>query len=274
MPEADTAPVSPNSARNAQFATAFRGYDQVQVDEHVKKLKDDLAGASRHRDEATASVAELTKSLSYAQKELTDAKAALTRLVEDPAGPAAMSERVKTMMQLAEEEIADLREKAEKDAASTRDAADSYADKTRQKAQAEAERLGKEAETRRDQLDKDANVRRAGLDKEADERRAAADKKSEEEIAAKRAETERAVAELQSSAKERTDAMLADAEKQLAEAKAARKESLELRATVADRLAASHTALQDALERLGPVPESGVKADGKESAPKPTKQSA
>ncbi|PRX50489.1 DivIVA domain-containing protein [Prauserella shujinwangii] len=257
---------SPNPTRNTQFATAFRGYDQIQVDEHVKKLADDLAKAARHRDEATASVAELTKALSYAQKELADAKAALTRMVEDPAGPAAMTERVKTMMQLAEEEIAELREKAEQDADSTRQAADSYADKTRKKAEAEAERLAKEAEDRRDQLDR-----------EADERRTAAEKKTEEEIAAKRAEAERKVAELESSAKERTDAMIADAEARLAEAKAARTEALELRKTVAERLAASHTALQQAIEQLGSAPDAEAEpkaAAAKNAKAEPAKQPA
>lgn len=225
-----------NPARNPQFATAFRGYDQIKVDEYVNQLKGDLAITAQHRDEATTSVAQLTKSLGYAQQELAEAKAALARMAEDPAGAAAMSERVKTMMRLAEEEIAELRDKAEQDAASTRDAADVYADKTRQNAQAVAEQLAKEAE----------------------ERRAAADKKAQDEIAANRTEAERAVAELQASAKQRADAMISDAQTQLAEAQAKHKEALELRATVADRLAASHTALQEAVKRLSDAPDSEV----------------
>jgi DivIVA domain-containing protein len=246
MPDAK-APASPS--RNGEFTTVFRGYDPVKVDDALTQLKAELATTVQHRDEARTSVAELTKALSYSQKDLAEAKAALARMVEDPGGAAAMSERVKTMMRLAEEEIAELREKAEQEAASTREAADGYADKTREKAQAEAERLGKEAEQRR-----------TAADKEAEQQRAAADKKAQEEIEAKRAEAERAIAERESSAKQRADAMLADAESQLTEATAKRKEALELHADVAGKLAASNTALQQALERIGATPDASADA--------------
>lgn len=253
MAEAE-APPNPN--RNSPFATAFRGYDQAQVDEYVKKLSDELAAAAKHRDEASASVTELTKALSYAQTELADAKAALTRMVEDPAGPAAMTERVKTMMQLAEDEISELRTKAEQEAAATREAADSYADKTRQKAQEEAERLGEEAKQRRDALDKDAEERRTTLQRE-----------TEEELAAKRAEAEQAAEELRRDAEQRADTMIAEAERKLADAEHKRTEALQLREKVAERLAASHLALREAIDRLGPEPESAEQEQESQKQP-------
>lgn len=252
MPEPEA---SPNPVRKPQFATAFRGYDQFEVDEQITKLKHELTFAAQHRDEATTSVAELTKALSFTQKELTDTKAALARLAADPSGPAAMSERVKSMMQLAGEEIAEMREKAEQDAAATRDAADVYADKTRRKAEAVAEQLAKEAE-----------ARRLELDKEAEERRIASDKKSADELAAKRSAAERAVAELESSAKERTDAMISDAEARLADAERQQKQAIEFRKAVSERLAASHTALQDAIERLGSMPDAAGLDDNASAA--------
>ncbi|WP_028662015.1 DivIVA domain-containing protein, partial [Saccharomonospora saliphila] len=240
MAETET---SPTSVTNPQFATAFRGYDQTQVDEHLKRLTDELAGTARHRDEATASVAELTKALSYAQKELADTKTALSRMVEDPAGPAAMTERVKTMMRLAEEEVGELREKAEADATAMREAADAYAEKTRAKAQQDAEQLAERAEAERTRLDDDAEQRRQ------EQRR-----RVEQELAVQRAEAENAAAELERTTRERADEMIADAERRLAEAEALRREAYELRALVADRMAASHSALRDALDRLGADP--------------------
>lgn len=245
----------PNPTKNSQFATAFRGYDQVQVDEHIKKLSDELAAAIKHRDEASASVSELTKALSYAQNELADTKSALTRMVEDPSGPAAMTERVKTMMQLAEDEIGELRTKAEEEAAATREAADSYADKTRQKAQEEAERLAEEAQQRRDALDEEAQERRTTLQRE-----------TEEELAAKRAEAEQAAAQLEGDARERAETMIAEAERKLADAEQKRTEALELRKKVADRLAASHTALREAIDRLGPEPQEQEQEQQKQPA--------
>ncbi|WP_298180676.1 DivIVA domain-containing protein [Saccharomonospora sp.] len=237
------AQASPTQVTNPQFATAFRGYEQVQVDEHVKKLTAELASATRHRDEATASVAELTKALSYAQKELADTKTALARMVEDPAGPAAMTERVKTMMQLAEEEIAELKAKAEREAADMRDAADAYAEKTRAKAQAEAEKLAADAAKERDRLDEEARQRR-------ENQREAVEK----ELAAQRERTENETAELQRVTKKKTDAMIAEAESRFAEARTLRKEAYEFRAAVFDGLTASQSVLQQAIERLGVDP--------------------
>lgn len=267
---------SPAATGPAQFATAFKGYDKIAVDTHIGKLKDELAATARHRDEATYSVAELTKALGYAQKELTDTKSALTRMADDPAGAAAMSERVKTMMRLAEEEIGELREKAQKEADATRDAADAYADKTRQKAQAVAEQLAKEAEAERATADQKALELRKAMQRKAEdevalmrtetEKRVAAHKAQveqqvaqhkaqvEQQVAAHKSEVEKRVAELEASSKQRTETMLSDAHKQLTEAKAMRKEALELRNLVFERLSASNSALQDALERLGDSP--------------------
>lgn len=234
------AQASPTQATNPAFGTAFRGYDQTQVDEHVAKLNDELARAARHRDEATESVSELTKALGYAQKELAETKNALARMVEDPAGPAAMTERVKTMMQLAEEEIAELRAKAERDAADVRQAADAYSEKARAKAQTDAETLAKEAAAERSRLDEEAQRRR-------DEQQKAAD----EALAAREAKAEQAAAELERATKAKADAMIADAESRLAESRALNKEAFQFRATVLDRLTASQTALHDAIDRLG-----------------------
>ncbi len=259
------AQASPTQATNAAFATAFRGYDQAQVDEHIKKLNAELANAARHRDEAGASVAELTKALSYAQKELSDTKNALARMVEDPAGPAAMTERVKTMMRLAEEEIAELKAKADADAANVRDAADAYSEKTRKKAQAEAEKLAAEAAAERERLDR-----------EAEERREQQRKTTEAELAAQRKKVEHEVAELKRTTEQRADAMITEAETRLAEARALRKEVYELRAAVLDRLTSSRSALQQAVERLGadPSPAEIDAQDGDDNAGKKAKQSA
>lgn len=272
QPEAPPSPVP-----TSQFASAFKGYDRIAVDDYVSKLRDELATTRKHHDEATTSVAELSRALSYHQKELTEAKGALARMADDPAGAAAMSERVKTMMKLAEEEIEELKQRAEADAANTRDAADAYSDKTRQKAEATAMQLAKEAEAQRLAADQEAAQLRAAMRRKAEDEVAVMRTETEKRVAEHKAQTERQVAEhkaqverrvadleastkqrvaeLESRTKARTDKMLADAERQLTEATAMRKQALELRSIVVDRLAASNSALQEALEKLGPAPE-------------------
>ncbi|KID31655.1 DivIVA domain-containing protein [Prauserella rugosa] len=249
------AEASPNPTKSGAFTTVFRGYDQVQVDEHLKKLSAKLEQTSRSRDDATASVAELTKALGHAQQELVETKAALTRMAEEPTGPAAMSERVKTMMKLAEEEIDELRKKAEEEADATRSAADSYSEKTREDARAEAKRLAEEAERERTRLDEEAAKQRADAEKASQDKIAAAEKKSSEEIAAAKAEAEKSAKQLTDDATKRADAMLAEAEAKLADAKAKHSQALELREKVAQQLAASSAAFTDALDKLGSAPE-------------------
>lgn len=277
MPEPSPTPAPTSTpVPKPMFASTFRGYSPAEVDEHVGKLKHELTLATRHRDEAAASVAELTRSLSYTQKELTDTKSALARLAEDPSGPAAMSERVKAMMALAEEEIGEIKGNAEKDAANTRDAADAYADKTRKKAEAVAAQLADEAKAQRDQLDQEAANRRAEAERKSAEKiatleRASADKiaaaerKSAEEIAAKRSAAEKAAAELSSTTKARTDAMISDAEARLGDAKVQQKRAIEFRKTVSERLTASHTALQEAIQELGSLPDAAPAGNGAKS---------
>jgi len=257
---------SPNPAKKPVFGTAYRGYNKAEVDQQIERLTTEMATIARQRDEAVESVAELTKSLAYTQKELTEAKAALARRAEDPSGPAAMSERVKAMMQLAEEEIAEHKAKAEEDANATREAAEAYADKTRKKAEETAAQLAEEAKAERERLDAEAADRRAEAErksaeaiakaeKESADKIAEAERKFAEEIAAKKAQAEKEVAELHADAKARTDAMLADAEARLADATKQQKAAVEFRKKVSERLSATYSALQEAVDTLGDMPD-------------------
>jgi colicin import membrane protein len=283
------------SAKSSQFAVSVRGYNQRQVDERLAELAGELKQTARNRDEAVATSGELSKALGYAQKELTETKAALVRMSSSPSGAGAMAERVRMMMQLAEEEIADLKAAAEADAASARAEADKYAHETQRAtekaakdAQAEREKLLADAKAEIERLDAEAAQKRKELDMESVRTRAAADKKAEEASAARRAEAERASAEKiaeadRVSAEKRAEAerisaekiakaekssaeeiaakqeqvseALADAKNQQTEAQQTRKLSLELRAKVAERLSATDVAVQEAIRLLAPNPE-------------------
>ena len=111
------AQASPTQATTPQFTTVFRGYDQVQVEEHLKKLTSELASAARHRDDATASVAELTKARSYAQKELAGTTAKLGNEQFLAKAPDAVVAKITARRELAVAEVERLKYKlAELDA--------------------------------------------------------------------------------------------------------------------------------------------------------------
>ncbi|MFD8494645.1 hypothetical protein [Amycolatopsis sp. NPDC059657] len=256
MVAADT---SEKSAEPAHFAVAVRGYNQKQVDERLASLSAELKTTSRNRDEAVATSGELSKALSYAQKELADAKAALVRMTASPSGAGAMAERVRMMMQLAEEEIAELKASAEADAASTREEADKYShesrraiDKLTKERAAEHEQLMADGRAENQRLADEAKAYREKLDEEALERRHAADKKATDELSARIAETERAATERIKNLEAEAAAKLADANRQLAEAEERQRVTLALKANVADRLAATDLAVQEAIRALAP----------------------
>ncbi|KZB83387.1 DivIVA domain-containing protein [Amycolatopsis regifaucium] len=279
-----SAPQAP-SAKSPRFAGSVRGYDKRQVDERLAELSTELKQLSRNRDEAVATAAELTKALGHAQKELDETKAALVRMSSSPSGAGAMAERVRMMMQLAEEEIADLKAAAEADAKSTRAEADKYAhetqraiDKAAKDAQAEREKLLADAKAEIERLNAEAAQKRKDLDMESVRTRAAADKKAEEASAARRAEaekasadkiarSEKASAEDIAAKQEQVAEALADAKTQQTEAQQARKLAMELRSKVAERLSATDVAVQEAIRLLAPA--SDAEAAKPEAAQKP-----
>ena len=269
--------------KTAQFAVGVRGYNQRQVDEKLAALTKEIAQTARSRDEAVASTGELTKALSYAQKELAETKAALARMSSSPSGAGAMAERVRMMMQLAEEEIADLKAAAEADAASTREQADNYAHETRRTAdklakdaEEERKRLLAEAKNEIEKLSAAAGAKRVELAAAAERARKEADAKAEAEAKAKRDEADRVASEELARKKQQheqevaakhqqTEAALADALQKQNEATKTRTLALDLRTKVAERLAATDVAVQEAIRLLAPSED--VPANG--ASPKP-----
>lgn len=260
------------SATPSSFAVTFRGYDQQQVDKHIEKLGRELKETARSRDEATATAAELSKSLSYTQQELSEAKSGLARMAANPTDAAAMSERVRSMMQLAEEEIDELRRHAEDDAASvrakadkydkeTRDAAQRRADETTTQAREDAEELANQAAQERDRLDTEAARRREEAANKA-EQEATATREAAEQAATEREQAaEQAATEREQTARQRAEEMLADAERQLAEASTRHEQATRLKQQVTERLSATDTALQEALRELAPLDDTAVATD-------------
>ena len=141
MPSGDTE----SADKVPHFDTVLRGYNPRQVNERVTRLTYDLRHASKGRDEAVSKVGELTKSLGSLQQQLLETTTRLNRISANPNSTEGMTERVRLMMELANEEIADfkrqaddyaqgVRAEADTHAAGVRTAADDYANHARGKA--------------------------------------------------------------------------------------------------------------------------------------------
>ena len=149
-----------------EFPTVFRGYDPVQVDQHVAAL---TQAADAARQEAAASSVELTKlrqSHDSLGQELESQRRSLGQLEEQArkvSSPtfADLGERIGTMLGLADEEAASIRSAAATEVEQARHAADEDASLVR----AEADRYAEEVRSRADVVASEA-VSRAK--KEAD----------------------------------------------------------------------------------------------------------
>src|SRR5688500_6665463 len=147
-------------ARTPHFDVVLRGYNQRQVNERVTRLEFDLKNSNRSRDAAAAQVGELTKLLNSMRADLDKTKIQLQNRASSPTSAANVTERVRVMMSLAEEEIADIRKDALDKAAATRGEAEKWAAGQREAHQ----RLLAETEARRKQLEMAYQQRNAELD--------------------------------------------------------------------------------------------------------------
>ncbi|MBV9060359.1 MAG: hypothetical protein JOZ09_14580 [Pseudonocardiales bacterium] len=114
------------------FETALRGFNRRQVLEHLESLDGRLAIVTADRDSALAQVAELTKALkdlrsesdllNHLRREAEKATAQMNRILTQPMAQAGT--RIQRIMDLAEEEAAELKTRAQAEIAATKARAD------------------------------------------------------------------------------------------------------------------------------------------------------
>ncbi|MFC0430302.1 hypothetical protein [Kutzneria buriramensis] len=119
MAGADEA-AGPDARRPNHFDVVLRGYNTRQVNERVTRLEFDLRTATRERDLARAGNAELAKRLGAAEEELTALRERVRKFADEPLTGENVNERVRMMMELAAEEIAEQRRSAERELAEQR----------------------------------------------------------------------------------------------------------------------------------------------------------
>lgn len=181
------------------FEIVLRGFDRQQVIDHVNALKARVAILGSERDAAQQRAADLNESLERLRREAAEATRQADRLrrdAEDAATEvdrlqrsplAAATARIQRMLQMAEDEAAELRADAEREVSSLRD-----------NARAETDRQLAETRQLCERLEAESASRRRADDAESAGRRHQAEQQSEQDIARRQAETQDWVSDYQS----------------------------------------------------------------------------
>ena len=93
-----------------------RGYDAVQVDDYLRHLDARLRMLAADRDAAVEQNGQLTRQVNVAWAETDRLKGQLRRLSAPPESVEGMSERLQSMLRLAQDEVAERRKRAEAEA--------------------------------------------------------------------------------------------------------------------------------------------------------------
>src|SRR3977135_1233632 len=105
MPAAEDHLPAPGSA----FAVSRRGYDPAQVDDYLRHLDAQFRMLAADRDAAVEQNGQLTRQGNSAGAETGKLKGQLRRMSAPPESVEGMSERLQSMLRLAQDEVAERR---------------------------------------------------------------------------------------------------------------------------------------------------------------------
>lgn len=178
-----------------EFDVAMRGYDRRQVQDHIERMDGELGAAASERDAAMARSADLAAQLASAYAEVESLRRKIRTDVSSVVTAENLSDRIRTMLELAEEEAARLRDEAQLYADQTRRSTDEDVARVRADARAESERLMGMAQIRVDDVERAYQARISEGDAYLAEQRALAASELRTGQAQLDAETEAAGAE-------------------------------------------------------------------------------
>jgi cell division septum initiation protein DivIVA len=250
------------------FDVVLRGYDRHQVHEHVERLEADLRISVAERDTVAARLTELAGQLAAAHNEIDALHA---RLAQAPSGEPSLddvSDRIRGMLSLAQQEAVEIRKKAEQDAVDLQERFErltgevehklSSADRSRAETMAEAEQragaLVGDAERRATALVTDAEQRATAMLAEAEHRAATLTSEADRHSAEVRA----AVATLDGEADERR--RLADEESEAKRTQASEDFEITLRNRRSREIAADEQRRADLARELAELRANAIKA--------------
>ena len=112
---------------NAGFEVVRRGYDQGQVDNHLRRLDAEIQILATDRDAALDQSAQLARELDDARARAERLRVQVRSLVSPPQSVQGMSERMRSMLRLAEDEAGEMLSRAEQEIAQRRREAEAHA---------------------------------------------------------------------------------------------------------------------------------------------------
>jgi len=104
-----------------------RGYDQGQVESHLRRLDAEIQILATDRDAALDQSAQLARELDEARARAERLRVQVRSLVSPPQSVQGMSERMRSMLRLAEDEAGEMLTQAAHEAAELRRDADAHA---------------------------------------------------------------------------------------------------------------------------------------------------
>lgn len=103
-------------AAGSAFAVTRRGYDPVQVDNYLQHVDAQLRMLAADRDAAVEQTGQLTQQINVTWAEMDRLRGQLRRLSAPPQSVEGMSERLQSMLKLAQDEVAETHAKARAEA--------------------------------------------------------------------------------------------------------------------------------------------------------------
>jgi DivIVA domain-containing protein len=200
-------PVAPPS--DGVFTVARRGYDPQQVDAHLRRLDAEIRILVADRDAAVDQSAQLQRELDEARLRSDRLRTQVRTMAARPSDVQGMSERMRTMLRLAEDEVADMLRRADAEVARRLGEVDGNADDVLAVAHREAAEVRDAARAEAEETTAAAARHRAETDAAC-----AADRQA---VAAERAAAAQAIAEVNQQAERSRAQAWADSEARRAE---------------------------------------------------------
>ncbi len=243
---------------NPPFEIVLRGFDRQQVIDHVNALKSRVGSIGAERDAALQRAADLTEQLEQLRREAAGATAQVDRLRREAEQAAtqvdrlerspltAATARIQRMLQMAEDEAAELQISAEQETALLRESARAEADQLLHETTQRCRSLEAESERRRQTAEAESAARCQQAELDSEREANAAEQRSEHNIARRRAETEAWIGDYQT----RSTAALYLIMQMAAQRLGSRMTEVQRQATVLRQLRAEVTDQVSAVHRL------------------------
>ncbi|MGD9528946.1 hypothetical protein [Pseudonocardia sp.] len=163
-----TSPATAYGSVEGEFQVVRRGYDQRQVDSHLDRLDAEIRILLADRNAAVEQAAQLGRELDESRARAERLRVQVRALVSPPTSLPGMSERMRSMLRLAEDEVSEMLTQADAEAIRRRHDAELEAGEIRSAALAGAERSAAEDAKRRAECD--AEIAAAAADMAAHRR--------------------------------------------------------------------------------------------------------